>query len=58
MAIFDNFRDPKNTQPTSEEYTDDDLYNGFMTGDPILTDLFIAKVKEEAAKLEAKEDKK
>lgn len=57
MAIFDNFTDPKNAQPTTDKYTDDDLYNGFMTGDPILTDLFIAKVKEEAAKAEAEQDK-
>ena len=57
MARFDSFNDPNNTQPTDDEYTDEDLYNGFMTGDAILTELFMAKVKEEASKLEAEKGK-
>lgn len=57
MARFDDFNDPKNTQPEEGEYTEEDLYNGFITGDAILTELFIAKIKEEAAKLEAEKGK-
>jgi hypothetical protein len=58
MAIFDNFKDPDNVQPGADKFTDEDLYNGFISGDGILTELFIAKVKKDAAELEAAENKK
>lgn len=57
-SIFDNFRDPKNTQPDPSEYTDEDIFQGFLTGDDTMTYLYLEQIKKAAAEIEAKEAKK